>query len=184
MKMFNWLKGAAVTLAALGTMLPAPQLQAAEAKAPLKIERTNATVLDITMTAEGVFAGRVVDHTGTPVAGAEVVISQGNQHVAKAICDERGAFAVSGLRGGVYEVASGKTTGSFRIWTESAAPESAKEQALVILGQNGTRGAIGGMGGGAILLGAALVASVIISAVSLNRLNDLQEDVNQIPKSP
>jgi len=184
MKMFNWLKGAAVTLAALGTMLPAPQLQAAENKAPLKIERTNATVIDISMSTEGVFAGRVIDHTGTPVKGAEVVISQSGKEVAKLTSDERGAFAVSGLRSGVYEVASGKTSGSFRVWSESAAPAAAKEQALVILGENGTRGGMGGMGGGTILLGAAVVATVIISAIALGKINNLQDDVDNIPKSP
>lgn len=183
MTMFNWLKGAAVTLAALGTMLPAPQLQAAE-KAPLKIERTNAAVLDISMSAEGVFAGRVVDHAGSPAAGAEVIISQAGKTITKTTCDDRGAFAVSGLRGGVYEVASGKTSGSFRVWTDSAAPESAKEVALVILGENGTRGGTGGMGGGALVLGAAVIASVILSGVAIGKLNDLQDDVDNIPKSP
>lgn len=184
MKMFNWLKGAAVTLAALGTMLPAPQLDAAENKAPLKIERTNAAVLDVTMSAEGVFAGRVVDHTGTPSAGAAVVITQAGKEVAKTTCNERGAFAVSGLRSGVYEVASGKTSGSFRVWTEAAAPEVSKEQALLILGENGTRGGSGTFGGGTMLLGAAVVATVIVSAIALGKINDLQDDVNKIPKSP
>jgi hypothetical protein len=141
-------------------------------------------VLDISMNAEGVFAGRVVDHTGTPVAGAEVVVSQAGKAVTKTVCDDRGAFAVTGLRGGVYEVASGKTSGNFRVWTESAAPESAKEVALVILGENGTRGGSGSFGGGTLILGAAVVASVILSGIALGKLNDLQDDVDKIPKSP
>ncbi len=184
MKMLNWLKGTAIALAALGTMLPATQLQAAEGKAPLKIVTTEATVLDITMSAEGVFAGRVVDHAGNPVADAEVVISQGKQSIAKITSDQSGVFSVSGLKGGVYDVRSGNTAGSFRIWTATAAPESSKEQALVILGKNGTRGALGGLGGGTLVLAAAVVASLIISAIAISKLNDLQDDVNKIPKSP
>lgn len=184
MKMLNWLKGTAIALAAIGTMLPAPQLQAAEGKAPLKIETTQASVLDISMSAEGIFAGRVIDHAGNVVPDAEVVISQGNRQVAKTVSDQSGAFSVSGLKGGVYNVRSGNTEGSFRIWTQSAAPESSKEQALVILGKNGTRGAIGGMGGGTLVLAAAVIASLIISAIAISKLNDLQDDVNHIPKSP
>lgn len=183
MTTWNWLKGAAITLAAIGTVIPAPQLQAAEGKASLKIETTEATVLDIAMS-EGVFAGRVVDHAGNPVAGAEVSLSQGKNQVATTKTDQSGSFAVNGLKGGVYEVRSGKTAGNFRIWTESAAPESAKEQALVILGENGTRGSIGGLGGGTLVLTAAVIASLIITGISLNRINDLQDDVNKIPKSP
>ncbi len=183
MTTWNWLKGAAITLAAIGTVVPAPQLQAAQGTAPLKIETTEATVLDIAMS-EGVFVGRVVDHAGHPVAGAEVSLSQGKAQVAKTVTDQTGAFAVNDLKGGVYEVRSGKTAGNFRIWTETTAPESAKEQALVILGENGTRGSIGGLGGGTLVLTAAVIASLIITGISLNRLNDLQDDVNKIPKSP
>lgn len=184
MKTLNWLKGAAITLAALGMTIPALQLQAAQGNGPLKVETTEASVLDIVMSHEGVFAGRVIDHAGNPVSNAEVEISRGKTAVTKMMTDSSGRFAVHGLKGGVYDVRSGKTAGSFRIWTEAAAPESAKEQALVILGENGTRGSIGGLGGGTLVLTAAVIASVIISAIAINRINDLQEDVNNIPKSP
>ncbi len=184
MKVLNWLKGTAIALAAIGTVLPAPQLQAADGKSPLKVEVTEAKVLDITMSQEGAFAGRVIDFSGSAVADAEVVISQGNREIAKTTSDESGVFSVSGLKGGVYDVRSGNTAGQFRIWTATAAPESSKEQALVVLGKNGTRGAIGGMGGGTIILTAAVIASLIIAGVSLDRLNKLQEDVDKIPKSP
>lgn len=180
MKLCTLLKGAAVALAALGLVLPSPLVQAAEqpltADQPLKIVRTDATVLDIGLSAEGTLAGRVVDHTGTPAAGAEVVIRQGQTQVAKTTTNDRGAFAVAGLRGGLYEVGSGQTTGTYRLWTRSAAPDSAKETVLLVLGENGSRGNAGALGAGTLLLAAGIIATVIISAITLSQ-------VNNIPKS-
>lgn len=183
MKLTNWLKGAAIALAAVGTVIPAPQLQAAQGNAPVKVETTKTSVLDISMSQDGVFAGRVVDHAGSPAVRAEVVISQGKKEVAKTTTDASGVFTVSGLKGGVYDVSSGNTVGQYRVWTESAAPEASKEQALLILGENGARGQFGAAGGGIVIIAAAVIASVIISAITLDRVNNVQEDVDKIPKS-
>ncbi len=181
MKSMNLVKGAAVALATLGLMLPAPQVQAASSQ-PMKVRVVDASVLDIGMQ-DGVFAGRVVDHTGTVAKNAEVVVRQGSKEVARATTDESGRFAVEGLRGGVYEVASGKTVGNYRVWDAEMAPPSANEQALLVLGENGTRGQFGALGGGGILLTAAVIAGLIISIISLDRINDVDDKLDQ-PTSP
>ncbi|HUQ69334.1 MAG TPA: carboxypeptidase-like regulatory domain-containing protein [Planctomycetaceae bacterium] len=171
MKQISLFKRAVIALAAIGMMLPAPQVQAATA-APAKVIRTDATVLDIGLKSDGVFAGRVVDHTGTPSAKTEVTIRQGQQVVAKATTDAEGRFAVKGLKGGVYEVASGATVGTYRVWNETMAPPAAKEQVLLVLGQNGARGQCCGVGGGEILIAGLVLATLVVSIITLDKVED------------
>lgn len=177
MKTLNLVRGAAVALATLGLMLPAPQVQAASGKA-LNVKTVDASMLDIGLQADGAFAGRVVDHTGTAANHAEVIVRQGSKEVARTTTDAQGRFAVKGLRGGVYEVASGKTVGTYRVWQSEVAPPAAKEQALLILGENGARGQFGGLGGGMIFVVTAVIATVIISAISLDRINEVDDKLD------
>lgn len=187
MKTLNLVQGAAVALATLGLMLPAPQVQAATGSQKMTVQTTEASVLDIGLQQNGTFAGRVVDHAGSATRNAEVVVRQGSKEVARTRTDDQGRFAVQGLRGGVYEISSGKTVGTYRVWQSEVAPPAAKEQALLVLGENGTRGQFGAMGGGMVLLSAAVIASVIISAITLDRVNDLDDNddgVGSPPTSP
>jgi hypothetical protein len=175
MTQMSLLKNAVIALAAIGVVAPAPMVRAATAPAA-KVVRTDASVLDIGLTKDGVFAGRVVDHTGTPVDKADVAIRQGQVVVAHATTDSQGRFAVKGIKGGVYEVASGQTVGTYRVWNETVAPPAAKEQALLVLGQNGTRGGFGAMGGGSILLAAAVVAALVVGIIAIDEANDDDDD--------
>ncbi len=180
MKTLNFVQGAAVALASLGLMLPVPSVTAAPAQ-KTQVQTTNASILDIGLQSEGAFAGRVVDHTGTPAKNAEVIVRQGTREISRTHTDDQGRFAVDGLRGGVYEVASGKTVGTYRVWQNDVAPPSAKEQALLILGENGTRGQFGAAGGGMVIIAAAVIASLIISAITLDRVNTIDD---KLPTSP
>lgn len=185
MKLTNLVKGAVVTLAALGMVMPQGQAHAATGLKTIKAVKTvEVAVIDVALS-NGSLVGRVVDHTGTAMASKEVVVRQGKYEVAKVSTDSNGTFAVSHLKGGLYEVTAGTSTGTFRVWTESAAPQSAAEQAMIVVGESATRGnGFGGlMGNGTLILTAVVIASVIISAVTLNRINNLQEDVDKIPKS-
>lgn len=186
MKLTNLVKGAVVTLAALGMVMPQGQVQAAQSFKTIKAVKTvEASVADVALS-QGALVGRVVDHTGAAMASKEVVVRQGKNEVAKVKTDQTGTFAVSNLKGGLYEVTAGTTVGSFRVWTESAAPQSAGEQALLVVGENGVRGGGFGalMGDGTLVLTAAVIASLIIAGISLGKINDLQDDVDNIPKSP
>lgn len=175
MTQMSFFKHAVIALAAIGVAVPAHTVQAAVA-APAKIIQTDASVLDIGLKQDGVFAGRVVDHTGTPAAKSEVTIRQGQQVVAKTTTDSEGRFAVKGIKGGVYEVASGTTVGTYRVWNETVAPPAAKEQALLVLGQNGTRGKYGAMGGGTILLAGAVIAALVVGIIAIDEANDDDDD--------
>jgi len=166
------LRASVAALTTLGLMLSAPHVQAATQPArQYTVQQTDAKLLDIGLK-EGQFHGRVVDHAGSPAANAPVVIRQGDKEIAKTTTDQNGRFTVTGLKGGVYEVASGKTVGAYRVWQGEATPPAAKEQALLILGQNGERGQFGAIGGGVILLTAVSIAALVISLVALDEAND------------
>lgn len=186
MKITNLVKGAVVTLAALGMVMPQGQVAAASGLQGIKSVKTvEASVIDVSLS-NGALVGRVVDHTGAALTSKEVVVRQGKNEISKVKTDSSGAFAVSNLKGGLYEVTAGTSTGTFRVWTESAAPSSANEQALLVVGESATRGnGFGGIAGnGQLVLTAAVIASVIMSGIALGKLNNLQDDVDNIPKSP
>ncbi len=144
MTSLKFLRGAIVALAAVGVVFPQLQAVAAGPKAAAKVRTVAAnTVLDVSLTKDGAFPGRVVDHTGAALEGAEVVIKQGKTEVARTITDKQGSFVAPNLKGGVYTISSGATEGTYRVWSEKTAPPSAKGQALLVLGQNGARGQAG-----------------------------------------
>ena len=150
MKSLKFVRGAVVALAALGVVFPQLPAIAAGPKAAamptVKMVAAN-TTLDVGLTQGGTFAGRVVDHTGAAMEGAEVVIKQGKTEVTRTITDKQGSFVASNLKGGVYTVASGATEGTYRVWSEKTAPPSASEQVLIVTGKNGARGQVGAMRG-------------------------------------
>src|SRR5262245_36723131 len=138
MKLTNLVKGAVVTLAALGMVMPQGQVAAASGLQGIKAVKTvEASAADVSLS-NGALVGRVVDHTGAALASKEVVVRQGKNEVSKVKTDSNGTFAVSNLKGGLYEVTAGTSTGTFRVWSESAAPSSAGEQALIVVGESAT----------------------------------------------
>lgn len=182
MKPFQFLKVAIVSLATLGVVLPqAGVLAAAESRAParssVRIVRTG-DVADVTLARDGTFAGRVVDHGGMPLANAEVVVRQGQREVARTKTDAKGAFTVKNARDGVYEVAAGKTEGRFHLWTSDTAPKISRDQALLVMGENGARGQYGAVDPALLLLTAAVIAAVILSAIAVDKIDNLQNDVD------
>jgi hypothetical protein len=184
MKCMSFIRAAAVALATLGIAIPQAPVMAAGSKATakpsVKMVAEN-TIFDIELTSGGTFTGRVVDHTGAALEGAEVVISQGKTPVARTITDKQGTFVVTNMKGGVYTASSGVTGGTYRLWAENTAPPAAKEQGLLVLGQNGARGQCGATeccagGGHSVLLAAAVgavaIAALVVGIVALDKAND------------
>lgn len=170
MKCFGLVRGAAVTLAALGMMVPnAPAMAAGPARAQVKT--VDAKIFDIALSDGGAFKGRVVDHTGASLEGAEITIKQNNKEVARSVTDKNGSYVVNNLKTGVYTVASGATEGTYRVWNEDTAPPSAKEQSLLVLGENGARGNFGAGDGLTWVIGGVAVAALIIGIIALSRHN-------------
>jgi hypothetical protein len=186
MKFFGLVRGAAVSLAALGMVMPQAQVFAQDGNAAKSsiVTKSDAKLAADVVLIEGAFTGRVVDHTGTPLVDKEVVVKQSGKEVARVTTNEKGVFSVKNVKPGNYVASTGNTDGNFRVWNEKTAPASAKGHALLVMGQNGARGQFGAVDPTLVLLTVAVIASVIISAIALGKINDLQDDVDQIPKSP
>lgn len=172
----RFLKGAAVVLATLGFVVPSPKLfadgQTAKQQPVKKAQKSQ--IPDVSL-AGGSFSGRVVDHSGTVLEGAEVVIKQGKTEVTRVVTDKNGVFTAKNMKGGVYQVSSGNTDGVFRLWTEKSAPPAAKGQALLVMGENGGRGQFGAIDPTIVLLTAGVIAAVVLSAIALDKINSLED---------
>lgn len=173
----RFVKGAAVCLAALGVVLPqAPALADNSTAKPAAKVQQGKSMPDVSLTTGGTLSGRVVDHTGKVIEGAQVTLRQ-DKKVVTTITNKDGIYSFTGLKGGVYQVASGNTEGVFRVWAEKTAPPSAKEHALLVMGENGARGQFGCCDPTLVILTAGVIAAVILSAITLDK-------VNKLPSSP
>jgi len=99
----------------------------------------NAPVRDVALSARGNLEGKIVDSSGKPLAGSRVLVRQNGQVAAEAASDATGKFALAGVRPGVYEVATGHTTGVYRVWTQKSAPPAAIDGVLIVDDENVVR---------------------------------------------
>ncbi|WP_397568919.1 carboxypeptidase-like regulatory domain-containing protein [Schlesneria sp. T3-172] len=185
-----FIKYAFVTLAATGVVFPQTRLLAEQrvpAKPAVKIVAENAT-LDVTLGQGNVFNGRAVDQSGTPVEGQKVIVKRGSAVIGQSVTDSEGRFAIKNVKSGVYQVSCGATQGSYRFWTEKAAPPSSRTQGLLVLGENGARGQCGTCcddGTGVLLCAAGIiVAGIAIAALVIALNNNNNNDDNPVPHSP
>lgn len=179
-------KGAAVSLAMLGTMMPQAQLLADAPQSNPATEKNSkvAKVPDVYLTEGGTLSGRVCDHSGKVVEGAKVELKQNNKLVATTKTNKEGVYSFKNLKAGVYNPSSGNTEGVFRVWPEKSAPPSAKGHALLVLGENGARGQFGGIDPTLVVLSAGVIAGVVIGAVALNKIDKVNSNLDKITASP
>ena len=192
MPVLKLVRGVAVVLAALGIVLPISAVQAADSSQKSNRPAVATIAADVSQSAKGLFAGRVVDHTGAVVENADVVVCQGTTEVSRSRTDKEGMFSVKGLKPGTYQVSSGATEGCFRIWNEKSAPPSARKNALIVLGQDGARGQYANcdvcepgcwygfrsLDPTICLLTAGVAAAVVLSALSLSKVNSIDNNNN------
>ncbi len=182
MKAIELFRGAAMSLATLGIILPqAPVLAQEGANAPRVVAKSDRQLAADIVLLDGALTGRVVDHAGTPQKNREVVIKQDGREVARVNTNEKGVFAAPKLRPGNYTAQAENTVGNFRVWNETTAPPAAKGHALLVLGQNGARGQFGAVDPTLLLLTAGVLAAVIISAITLDKVNTIDD---KLPTSP
>lgn len=124
-------KVALVLLTGLSTLLPG-SVMAGQTSAPKGAQKSSAKIRDVSLNAEGVLSGYLVDVQGKPEVAASVAIHQGRKQIALAKTNARGLFEVKGLKGGVYQVTSQKGTGLFRVWKNGTAPKKASKLALLV----------------------------------------------------
>ena len=79
---FRFVKGAAVSLATLGMVFPQVTVLADGPAVPVKKASQTAVTPDVALTTGGTLSGRVVDHTGKVIEGAQVVVRQGKTEVS------------------------------------------------------------------------------------------------------
>lgn len=143
-----------------------PVMAAAPAEAASNQRAATAEVTDIALAQGGTLRGQVVDGQGIPQAKSNVTVSHKGQKVSTVRTDADGRFAVAGLKGGVYTIATTKGAGAVRLWTAETAPPAAHNQLLVVNGSTVARGQLGGgIGAGVLMMGAlgGIVAGGIIS---------------------
>jgi hypothetical protein len=145
MKRVGWLHRALVGLASLGLLLPGHVLAAGSSPAPPTASAKSRTpaspnVIDVALQSSGVLRGVVVDQQGALLSKTEVKVWQKDQQITATITDEQGRFAVSNLRGGVYQITAAGGQGIYRVWAVSTAPPVAQPGAMVVAGHDLVRG--------------------------------------------
>jgi hypothetical protein len=90
-------------------------------------------MVDVALRPGGVLVGGLVRADGAPVSGTPVEVRQQGRMVASATTDGRGWFAISGIRGGLYEVTTGGSSAGCRAWTAETAPPIASEALLLVV---------------------------------------------------
>jgi hypothetical protein len=126
-------RGLAVSLAVLGLCLPEMALAGSQST-PAAPPPASRAVVDIALADGGVLHGQVVDLQGNNAMGVPVSVKTQDQQIIRTTTVKDGRFTVSGLRGGVYQVAAGQGQGVYRLWTAKAAPPSAQKNAVVYTG--------------------------------------------------
>lgn len=93
-----------------------------------------ATVRDVALGSGGTLSGQLLSAQGQPLGKRTVFVARSGKVVARATTDQRGAFKVAGLQGGVYQVAAAQTTETIRLWAENTAPPAAGREVLLVSG--------------------------------------------------
>ncbi len=92
---------------------------------------------------EGVLIGSVLNHSGLPASGLPVQVLHKDQIIATAVSDEKGEFAVQGLRNGQHTVKLGASQQSVRFWSNTAAPPAAMSRMAIVVDEEVIRGQCG-----------------------------------------
>lgn len=169
------IKGLAIALACVGMILPA-NVQAGSKPAATAPSRA---IQDVALKAGGTFTGQVVDDQGQGLDGAVVAVRQGDRSVAETVTNQDGYFSVTNLKGGVYQVTAGQGEGVYRLWTEKAAPPSAKSKVMLVSGsQNVVRGQFDDTG--MWVVGGIAVGAMVVNLINMRKLNDIHEDLHDV----
>jgi len=166
----------AACLAVAVMLVPTGILQAAEQGSTSKNTATDV------MLSHGTLTGQYVTSTGQPLGDAPVRVSKAGEEIVTTTTNEKGIFQVSGLKGGVYEVATSDGLQVIRTWEANVAPPTAKRFSTVISGFavrgqscNTCDPCAGGFCSSDYLVGAAILlgtAALITSIIAIDKAND------------
>lgn len=171
----RFIKGMAIGVASIGLALPNNAILAESRPGPAQAGRTEpaaAAFEDIALTAGGTLTGRVVDSTGTPTEGAQVLLHQGKDLIGETVSDKSGTYSFKGLRGGIYQLTSADSHRAVRVWKDNTAPPGARDMALLVTGANGARGQLGVLTPVNLLLAGGTASAASAGAVALAGSNN------------
>jgi hypothetical protein len=181
MKWMQFVRGSVVTLASLGLLCPQSVLaafpSAGGAAAPITAVR------DVTLQDDGSLRGHVLDSQGQPFGNVQVSVVQQGKLVQAVQSDDAGRFAISGLRGGLYQLATEQGVAVYRVWTPHTAPPSAGAEALLIHQGTLVRGGAplgGGYGGGVLgfLSNPWVLGGIVAAAIAIPLALDDDDDAS------
>ncbi len=144
----------------------APQLVYATSPASSSVGESIVTARDVALGAGGTLRGQVVDGQGVAQAAARVAVVKDNQLVTLANTDKAGEFTVSNLSGGVYQIATEKGAGVYRLWAPRTAPPAASDSALVVANGEVVRGNFDGSWLG-FLANPWVLAGLVAAAIAI-----------------
>jgi len=135
------LQRAAVGIAVLGLLAPPTPLSAANQPTEVAASVPPAAVIsDVALGTDGTLRGQVVDAAGGAMAGVKVRVRQQENIIAETTSNPAGKFEVAGLPGGVFQVTTDNSEGSFRFWAPETAPPGARHAVLVVHDSAAVRG--------------------------------------------
>jgi hypothetical protein len=111
---------------------------------PVAAAPTAVAPRDVALHDGGVLVGQIVDAQGGAVAKTPVSLYESGKEIARTESDSTGKFKVSGLKGGVYQVASANNSGVYRLWSPRTAPPAAQRGLMLVSHGDLARGQGGG----------------------------------------
>lgn len=122
-------------------------------------------IADVQLGNDGSLQGIIVDVQGMPLSNARVTVHLPNREVASSRSDGAGCFSIEQLRGGVYELTVGETSGLVRAWAPGTAPPTAHPLALIVVGDPVVRGQFMHLQIGRNLITGAVIAGAIAAPI-------------------
>lgn len=176
-------------VAACGIVVPAPLLAQEKAAAPTMpapkaTTKAASKIRDVALSEEGVFAGRVIDDQGKPLDGVVVKLVRGEKEVATTNADAKGRFEFASLKSGVYQVQTPQSQTAYRLWSSDVAPAQALKTVVVNGSSPIVRGQLGFVDPASMVAIGLGIAGVALAGVAVHKLDNLEDDVDQIPTSP
>ena len=102
-------------------------------------------VADVSLDADGLLSGRVVNERQLPEPNQPVAVFRGDRYLGTVTTDDQGRFGFPLDRGGVYQVSTAAQAQMVRVWTASTAPPVAQLEICLSTNTEVVRGQPGQM---------------------------------------
>jgi hypothetical protein len=173
MKPMRILRGGLVVLASFGMLFPQVACGIGPVDSGQALAYSSTAIRDIALQENGLLKGQVLDTQGAPVTGVPVAVVQQGKVIAATKTDATGHFAITGLKGGVFQVVTAQGGAAYRLWAPRTAPPAAQADALIVNGDTVVRG---GMGGAGFLSNPWVLGGIVAAAIAIPLAMDDGDD--------